>query len=115
MSTPVQCTQKIPTEKPAPQSATTTLGPAVQCEIGGLSRNVGTFSDLLALDMSKLHMDGACQRDENIDLAQNIAPLISQDFLRWEGTHPKVSKNLLQADHLRGDRPMLTVGVRRCL
>lgn len=109
MSIPVQCTQKVPTEKPAPQS-TTAHDPAVQCEIGGQS-----FSDLLSMDMSKLHMDGACQRDENIYLAHNIAPLISQDCLRWEEAHPKVSKNLLQDDHLSGDKPMLTVGVRRGL
>lgn len=114
MSIPVQCTQLIPghlQEKPEPQSATA-HNPAAQC---GLSRNVVTFSDLLAVDMSKLHVDGACQRNENRELAQNVGPLLSLGSLRWEGASSKVSKNLLQADHLSGDRTMLTVRVRRCL
>lgn len=113
MSTPVQCAQLIPghlQEKPEPQSATA-HNPAAH----SLSRNVVTFSDLLAVDMSKLCVDGACQRNENRELTQNVGPLLSLGSLRWEGASSKVSKNLLQADHLSGDRTMITVRVRRCL
>lgn len=111
MSISVQCTQTIPEdlqEKPEPQLATAHK-PATQCGVDGLSRNVGKFSDLLALDMSKLRLDGACQRNENLELE----PLLSLDSLGWQGASSKVSKNLLQADLPSGDTSMLTrrVGV----
>lgn len=59
MSIAVQCTHEIPAyphEKPQPLTAAT-QNPAAQCGIDHLSRNVGTFSDLLAEDMSKLCVD----------------------------------------------------------
>lgn len=63
MSIPVQCTQQIPVyphEKPK-----TAHNPAAQCGVDPLSRNVGTFSDLLTEDMSKLCMNVAYQRKDD--------------------------------------------------
>lgn len=59
MSIAVQCTHEIPVyphEKPEPLTAAT-QNPAAQGGIDRLPRNVGTFSDLLAEDMSKLCVD----------------------------------------------------------
>ncbi|KAG8007926.1 hypothetical protein GBF38_013664 [Nibea albiflora] len=104
MSIPVQCTQEIPTyllEKP--QSLTDTAhGPAAQCG------NVGTFSDLLAEDMSKLCVDGPHQRKENQELVQNIKPLFNLDSLKWQRAPSSASKNVPQADHHSRDRTMST-------
>ncbi|XP_030276019.1 uncharacterized protein LOC115583378 isoform X2 [Sparus aurata] len=61
MSIPVQCTQEIPAcllEYPQPLTATAHNAAAQCCVADRLSRNVGTFSDLLAEDMSKLCMEG---------------------------------------------------------
>ncbi|XP_023142943.1 uncharacterized protein zgc:113184 [Amphiprion ocellaris] len=59
MSIPVQCTREVPVyplEKPQLLTAAT-QNPAAQGGIDRLSRNVATFSDLLAEDMSKLCVD----------------------------------------------------------
>uniref|UniRef100_A0A3Q3VRC2 TRAF family member-associated NFKB activator n=1 Tax=Mola mola TaxID=94237 RepID=A0A3Q3VRC2_MOLML len=69
--------------------------------------NVGTFSDLLAMDMSKLCVGGARQIKENQDFEQNIAPLRSLDSLNLQ----EVSGNLSQADHLSGGRTALAARV----
>lgn len=107
MSIPVQCTQEIP-EKPQPLTATA-LNPAAKCGVDWLSRNVGTFSDVLAEDMSKLCVDGPHQKKKNQELAQNIAPLLSLDSMKWPAASSSVSKNQLQADPLYRDRTMHTV------
>ncbi|KAM9361657.1 uncharacterized protein ABDE67_022714 [Symphorus nematophorus] len=111
MSIPVQCTQEIPAclqKKPQPLTATA-HNPAAQCGVEHFSRNVGTFSDLLAEDMSKLCVDGPCQRKENLEFSQNVAPLLSMDSSRWQGATSSVSENQLQTDHPSGDRTMHTV------
>ena len=113
MSIPIQCTQEIPAclhEKPQPLTVTA-HNPAALCGVDRVSRNAGTFSDLLAEDMSKLCVDGPCQRKENRELMQNVAPLQSMDSSRWQGASSSVSKNHPQADHPHGDRTMHTVRV----
>ncbi|XP_070759239.1 uncharacterized protein [Enoplosus armatus] len=109
MSIPIQCSQEIPAylhEKPKPLTATA-HNPAAPC--GCLSRNVGTVSDLLAEDMSKLCVEMPRQRKEARKLEQKVAPLLSLDSLRWQGTSSSASKSLSQADHPGGDRTMHTV------
>lgn len=113
MSIPVQCTQELPKyllEKPQLLTATA-HGPAAQCGADHLRRNVGTFSDLLAEDMSKLCVDGPHRRKENQEMVQNIKPLLSLDSLKWQGAPSSVSKNALQADHHSRDRTMYTARV----
>lgn len=111
MSIPVQCTQEIPEyphEKPQPLTATA-LNPAAKCGVDWLSRNVGTFSDVLAEDMSKLCVDGPHQKKQDQELAQNVAPLLSLDSMKWPAASSSVSKNQLQADPLYRDRTMHTM------
>ncbi len=113
ISIPVQCTQEIPAclhEKSQPLTATA-HNSAAQCGIGRLSRNVGTFSDLLAEDMSRLYVDVPCQRKEDGNLEQTVAPLKSLDPSRLQGASSSVSKNPGRAGHLSGDRTMHTVRV----
>ncbi|CAJ1051721.1 hypothetical protein L3Q82_025012 [Xyrichtys novacula] len=103
MSIPVHSVQETPgclREKPE-QLTATTHNPAAQCNHDELSRNEGTFSDLLAADMSGLCMDLASQTKENGNLEQNIAPLRSVDSLRLQGTSSNVSKNPGPADHYK--------------
>lgn len=107
MSIPVQCTQETPTylhEKP--HLTATVANPAAKCGVDCPSRNVGTFSDVLAEDMSTLRVDGPRQKKENQELAQHVAPLLSLDSLKWPGPSSGVSKNQLQADPLNRDRTM---------
>lgn len=69
MSIAVQCTHEIPAyphEKPKPLTAAT-QNPAAQCGTNRLSRNVGTFSDLLAQDMSKLCVDMTSAKAEQTE------------------------------------------------
>ncbi|XP_045932425.1 uncharacterized protein zgc:113184 [Micropterus dolomieu] len=109
MSIPVQCTQEIPFylhEKPQ-QLTATGQNPAAQLDC--LSGNVGTFSDLLTKDMSKLCVEVPHQRKEDGKLEQKVGPLLSQDSSRWQGASANASKNLLQADNHGGDRTMHTV------
>lgn len=111
MSIPVQCTQEIPFylhEKPQ-QLTATGQNPAAQLDC--LSGNVGTFSDLLTKDMSKLCVEVPHQRKEDGKLEQKVGPLLSQDSSRWQGASANASKNLLQADNHGGDRTMHTVRV----
>lgn len=108
-SIPVQCTQEIPAylhEKP--QQLTMAHSPAAKRADDWLPRDVGASSNLLAEDMSKLCVEGPCQRKENEELAQNIAPLLSLESSRWQGASSSASKNL-GADHLCGDRTMQTM------
>ncbi|XP_070815398.1 uncharacterized protein [Chaetodon trifascialis] len=110
ISIPVQCTQEIPAylhEKPQPLTATVHK-PVAPCGIDRLSRNPGTFSDILSEDMSKLCVDRPRQKKESQEPAQSVAPLLSLDSSRWQGAS---SKDLLQADHLSGDRTMHTLRV----
>ncbi|XP_035518372.1 uncharacterized protein zgc:113184 [Morone saxatilis] len=106
----VQFTQEIPTYfhiKPQPLTATA-HDPAAQHGVDRLSRNVETFSDVLADDMSKLCVDVPRQRNEDGELEQKVAPLLSMDSSKWRGASSSVSKNV-GADHLNGDRVMHTV------
>lgn len=107
---PVQCTQEIPTshhEKP-PTLTAAAHGPAAQCGIGHLSRNMGAFSDLLAEDMSKLQVDGLHWSHEKREPEQNKTPMQSQDFSKWQTASFSVTKNL---GSLGGDKTMHTVRV----
>lgn len=52
---------------------------------GAHPNNMETFSDLLALDMSKLAVHGGCQSNENQELAQIVPPLRSLEASRWPG------------------------------
>lgn len=61
-SIPVQCTQEFPLHPH--ENPVTARNPASQCGVNPLSRNVGTFSDLLAEDMSKLGMNATHQRKD---------------------------------------------------
>lgn len=114
MSIPVQCTQEIPVyfhEKPQPLAAAA-HNPAAQCGIDCLTRNVGTFSNLLAEDMAKLSVDMPHQRKEDGMLAQKAAPLLSLDSLRLPGASSNESKTPSQADRFGRDRTRTTwVGV----
>lgn len=104
MSIPVQCTHEIPLTAIAHNSA-------AQCGADCLPRNVGTFSDLLAEDMSKLCVNVPRQRKEDGMLEQKVTPLVSMDSSRWQGASSNVSKRLWQADHPGGDRTTRTVMV----
>lgn len=109
MSIAVQCAQHIPEylqDKPEPPSGTA-HGPAALCGVKGLPGNVGTFSDLLAMDMSKLCVGGARQLKENQDFEQNVAPLRSLDFVNSQ----EVTGNLSQAGHLNEGRTARVVRV----
>uniref|UniRef100_A0A673BWY0 Uncharacterized protein n=1 Tax=Sphaeramia orbicularis TaxID=375764 RepID=A0A673BWY0_9TELE len=79
MSIPVQCTPEIPTcllEKPLPLAAAA-HNPAAQCGVQCPSKNVGTFSDLLAQDMFKLCVDVHGKDDRKPD--PNPSSLLFQD------------------------------------
>lgn len=110
MSISVQCTQEIPPyllERPQPLTATA-HNPAAQRGVDRLFRNVGTFPELLAEDMSKLRMEVPRQRKEDGTLEQMVAPLLSLDVTRCQGASSNVSN---KADNRSGDRTMHTVGV----
>lgn len=106
ISIPVQCTQEGVMQacllKNLQPPTATAHNASARCG------NEGTFSDLLAEDMSKLQVDGPRQRKENWEVVQNVAPLLSVDSLRWQETSFNASKNQLQAGHLTGDRTMHT-------
>lgn len=111
MSLPVQCTQEILVnlhDGPQPPTATAPK-PAAKCCVDCPSRNVGTFSDLLAEDMSKLCMEVPRQRKEDGTTEHMVAPLISQD-IKWQGVS-NVLNNPKQADSRSGDRTMHTMGM----
>lgn len=89
--------------------------PAAQCGIGGHSSDMGTFSDLLAMDMSQLHVDEVCQRPKRQETqAQDVTPAHSLESLGWQEASQKDSKNLLQADYPSKAKTLLTLGVHRC-
>ena len=114
MSIPVQCTQEIPEcllENPQPLTATAHSAAAQCCVVDRLSRNVGTFSDLLAEDMSKLCMEGPHRTKVKQESGQSVAPLLTVDSWMWQGASSNASGNALQADHLCGDVAMRTVRV----
>ncbi|XP_049440804.1 uncharacterized protein zgc:113184 isoform X1 [Epinephelus fuscoguttatus] len=113
MSLPVQCTQEILVNlHDGPQTLTAKAPkPAAQCGVDRPSRNLGTFSDLLAEDMSKLCMEVPRQRKEDGMTEQTVAPLISQDITKWPGACSNVLNNPKHADSCCGDRTMHTVGM----
>lgn len=113
MSIPIQCTQEIPVylhERPQPLTAAA-RDPAAQRAVNRLSGKVGIFSDLLAEDMTKLCVDAPRQGKEDGALEQMVAPLLSFDFMGWQGASSNVPNNPGKADHRSGDRTMHTVGM----
>lgn len=63
---------------------------------------MGTFSDLLAEDMSKLGVGVPRHGEEDGTLEQMVAPLLSWDFTRWPGASSSVTNHPGQAvDHSR--------------
>lgn len=103
MSIPVQCTPEIPTyvlEKPLPLAATA-HNPVAQCGVQSSSKNVGTFSDLLAQDMFKLCVDGHGKDDRKSH--PNPSSLLAQDAPKIQGTSQNVSKHPKPTDHTPGD------------
>lgn len=82
---------------------------AAECGVNGISGNIGTIADPLSMDMSQLSVNGTCQKNENRELAQNIAPLQSLDHLGVQGASSKVSENYYQADHHSGGRMRVVV------
>lgn len=89
--------------------------PAAQCGIGGHSSDTGTFSDLLAMDMSQLHVDEVCQRPKRQETQpQDVTPAHSLESLGWQEASQKDSKNLMQADYPSKAKTLLTLGVHRC-
>lgn len=113
MSIPVQCTQEIPVYfHGEPQRlAAAAHNPAAQCGIDCLTRNVGTFSDLLAEDMAKLSVHMPHQRKDDGMLAQKVAPLSSLDSLRLTVASSSEAKTPRQADHVGRDRSLHTTWV----
>lgn len=113
MSIPVQCTQELPTSlnvRP-PQLTFTVRNTAPQRGVDRLSPNVGTFSNLLAEDMSKLCVDVPRHEMEDGPLEQMVAPLLSLDFMGWQGASSSVSNHPGNTDHQSRDRTKHTVGV----
>ncbi|XP_075967110.1 uncharacterized protein LOC142970639 [Anarhichas minor] len=113
MSIPTQCTQEIPVffhERPHPLTATA-RNPAAQRGVDRLSPNVGTFSDLLAEDMTKLCVDVPRHGKEDRTLEQLVTPLLSCDFTMWQGASSSVSNHPGRADHHSRDRTKHTVGM----
>ncbi|XP_029989338.1 uncharacterized protein LOC115418925 [Sphaeramia orbicularis] len=109
MSIPVQCTPEIPTcllEKPLPLAAAA-HNPAAQCGVQCPSKNVGTFSDLLAQDMFKLCVDVHGKDDRKPD--PNPSSLLFQDAAKIQGASQNVSKHPKPRDHRAGDRRLHTV------
>ncbi|XP_047437876.1 uncharacterized protein zgc:113184 [Mugil cephalus] len=105
MSIPVQCTQEIPVylhEKPQPLTAET-RNPVAQSGIDRLSRNVGTVSEFLSEDMSKLCMDISCQRKEDVKVEQKPQFLTAMDASRCHGASPCEQRHPGQS-HLGGHR-----------
>ncbi|XP_032370503.1 uncharacterized protein zgc:113184 isoform X2 [Etheostoma spectabile] len=106
MSIPIQCTKEIPVchnERTQPLTVTA-RNPEAQCGIDPFSwGNVGTFSDLLTEDMSKLCVDVPRQGKEVGKLEQKVAPLSSVDFTRCQGACSNVSNTLERAAHRNGD------------
>lgn len=92
MSIPVQCTHEIHENPPAA---------AAQCAVNGLSKNMGTVSDLLAEDMSMLCVDSPLHRQEGVKLEEKVAPLFTVDPL---------DSSPGRADHLGRDRTRVGVG-----
>lgn len=110
MSVPVQFTHEIPPyllEKPQILMSGTKI-PAAQCGIDCHSRNVKSFPDLLADDMSKLCVDMPSQRKEAVE-AQNKSPLLLPlDSLGCYGASSSESKKSKQR-YPGGDRTLHTV------
>ncbi|AWP03041.1 Hypothetical protein SMAX5B_014369 [Scophthalmus maximus] len=103
MSISVQCSQEIPVyfhENPQPLTAA-----------ANNPTNVGTLSDLLAGDMSKLCMDFPLRRKEEWKLEQKVAPLSSLESSRWQGASSNESKNPVQADRPGRDGTLHTARV----
>lgn len=114
MSIPIQCTQELPVylrETPQPLTAAA-RNPAAQRDVDRLPRNMGTFYNLLAEDISKLCVDVPRQgKEDRKTLEQMAAPLLSLDVMRWQGASSNVSNNPVGADHRSGNRTMHTVGM----
>ncbi|XP_034054079.1 uncharacterized protein zgc:113184 isoform X1 [Gymnodraco acuticeps] len=112
MSIPVQCTQEIPVYFHEKRQTSKSCNPAAHCGVVGLSKNVGTFYDVLAEDISKLNVDVPHQTGKADGKSeQMVAPLSSFDIPRLQGACPHVSNDAGHTDNRIGDRTMHTVGV----
>ncbi|KAI9548773.1 hypothetical protein NQZ68_003307 [Dissostichus eleginoides] len=112
MSIPVQCTQEIPVYFHEKRQTSKSCNPAAQCCVVGLSKNVGTFYDVLAEDISKLNVDVPHQTGKADGKSeQMVAPLSSFDIPRLQGACPHVSKYAGHTDNRIGDRTKHTVGM----
>lgn len=112
VSIPVQCSQKSPVhlrEHPQPPTGTTHDSRA-QGGFDLLSRNAGTFSDLLAEDMSKLGVNVRCQRKEDRKMEHKAPPVSAAVSSGWHGASSSVSKNPKQ-DPPVGGRMLQTARV----
>ncbi|KAF7659626.1 hypothetical protein LDENG_00295080 [Lucifuga dentata] len=117
VSIPVQCTQENPVqlhEECQPQTVTTHNIAAHQC-LGLLSKNAGTFSDLLAEDMSKLGMKTKEQRNQTKEdgKVEHKAPaFLAVDSSGWHGASSSVSQNPKQEPPV-GNRTLQTARMQR--
>ncbi|XP_040059949.2 uncharacterized protein LOC120835254 [Gasterosteus aculeatus] len=103
-SIPIHCTQEIPVSLHKRPHSLTAITRNRAAQLGGddLSSNMGTFSDLLAEDMSKLGVGVPRHGEEDGTLEQMVAPLLSWDFTRWPGASSSVTNHPGQAvDHSR--------------
>ncbi|XP_029357712.1 uncharacterized protein LOC115043413 [Echeneis naucrates] len=94
MSIPVQCTQELPVfshDNPQPLKAKAQHG--VDC---ALARSSGTLSDLIAEEISKLHVDLPLQPKEARELDEKFSPMLFLDSPRWNGAPSSKSG---QTDH----------------
>lgn len=112
MSIPVQYTQEIPVYFHEKRQTSKSCNPGAHCGVVGLSKNVGTFYDVLAEDISKLNVDVPHQTGKADGKSeQMVAPLSSFDIPRLQGACPHVSNDAGHTDNRIGDRTMHTVGM----
>ncbi|XP_063766322.1 uncharacterized protein zgc:113184 isoform X2 [Eleginops maclovinus] len=111
MSIPIQCTQEIPAYFNKKCQTSTSCNPVGHCGVVGLTKDLGTFYDVLAEDISKLNVDVPHQTGKAAGKSvQLVAPLSSLDIPRLQEASPHVSNDLGHTGHRSGDRTMHTVG-----
>lgn len=105
VSIPVQCTQKSPVLVHEEHESLPATTHNITAHHGSelLSRNPGTFSDLLVEDMSKLGMNVRHQRKKDGKVEHKTPPFLALDSSRWHGASSSVSQNPKQ-DPPVGDR-----------
>ncbi|XP_062420031.1 uncharacterized protein zgc:113184 isoform X2 [Pungitius pungitius] len=101
---PIHCTQQMAAslhERPHALTATPRTRAA----------QFGTFSDLLAEDMSKLCVGVPRHGKEDGTLEEMVAPLLSWDFTRWPGASSSVTNHPGRAVDHKKHRTKHTVGM----